>query len=123
MTRLVLTEGPSDRGVVEAIAELLNVPVRVLVMRGNRLQKAIRAIRAQVLSHEYSKVIVLKDLHKRREIDVEASLAKLPPTVAGVRVLPIAVGKAIEAWLLADSEGPSQLLRVSISVADPGSPR
>lgn len=57
---LVVVEGESDRGVVSAIAGKLGVAVRIIKMRGNRLDKAVRLIRQY---SDYDKAIVLKDLH------------------------------------------------------------
>jgi len=101
MTCLVVVEGESDKGFVEGLAEKLSLEVRVLKMRGNRPNKAIRIVKAALAAQNYSKVIVLKDQHESGE---EAVREKLQVIVTGIQhkhVHAIIVKRAIEAWILA----------------------
>jgi len=101
MTCLVVVEGESDEGFVIGLAERLGLKVRVLKMRGNRPDKAIRIVKAALAAQNYSKVIVLKDQHESSE---EAVREKLQVIVTGIQhkhVHAIIVKRAIAAWILA----------------------
>jgi len=62
---LIIVEGLTDKGFIEGIVEKLQVPCRVRIMRGNRPERASRLLKA--LMGEFSKAIVLKDLHRAVE--------------------------------------------------------
>ncbi len=99
--KLVLVEGITDKGVIDAIGEKLGIQVKTLLMRGNNPSKAIRIIKARLVEKEYDKVIILKDLHKLPENKVMEHLNKIAKNVQELKVQGIIVRKAIESWILA----------------------
>ena len=101
MTYLVVVEGESDEGFVHGLAEVLGVKVKVLKMRGNRPDKAIRLVRAELVNQSYSKVVVLKDQHKSREDTVLKKLQEIEAGIRHPRTYTIMVRRAVEAWILA----------------------
>ena len=104
MNVIVIVEGSSDRGAVEAILGKLNIKGKVLRMRGNNPDRAKRLIRSTCAGG--MKAIVLKDLHRLPEDIVSRHLKKIQSEAKGTmcNVQGIIVRKAIEAWILADIE-------------------
>ena len=104
MNVVVIVEGDSDRGVVKAILEKLNIKGKVLRMRGNNPDRAKRLIKSTCTSG--MKAIVLKDLHRLPEDIVSKHLKKIQSETKETtcNVQGIIVRKAIEAWILADTE-------------------
>ncbi len=116
---LVLVEGPSDKGFVEEILRRLGLKPRVLVMRGNRPEKAVRYLKAQ--KGDYDKAVILKDLHKRREEAVEKLVKKIYSRLKESRedtsrVKCIIVRRALESWFLADPEALEKTLGCRVNV-------
>jgi len=101
MEHLVVVEGESDKGFVYGLAERLGVKVKVLKMRGNRPDKVVRIVRAELANQKYSKVIVLKDQHDTSEDVVRRKLQEIKAQIKGHRIHTIMVRRAIEAWMLA----------------------
>ena len=101
MTYLVVVEGVSDKGVVEAIAKKLGVNIEVHLMRGNNPDKAARIINSTLEVNQYSKVVILKDQHRYPEDKIKELLNKALSKVNHPRKYGVIVKKAIEAWILA----------------------
>jgi len=119
---LVLVEGPSDKGFVEDILKRLGLKPRVIVMRGNRPEKAVNHIKAQKGS--YDKAVILKDLHEREETVVKRLLeriySKLKETGEETsKIRCVVVRRAIESWFLADPEALEKTLGCRVNVGDP----
>jgi hypothetical protein len=89
---VVIVEGPSDKGFIEGLCGRLGVKCLVLIMRGNRFDKARRLLRI----YEGHPRILVKDLKgSPRALDkIAGELGE-----AGARVV-VAV-KELEAWILA----------------------
>ena len=101
MTCLVVVVGESDEGFVYGLAKVLGVKVKVLKMRSNRPNKAIRLVRAELVNRSYSKVVVLKDQHRSREDAVLKKLQEIEARIRHPRIYTIMVRRAVEAWILA----------------------
>jgi len=102
---LVLGEGNTEKGVINAIAKRLNLKIRFLRMRGNKPEKLCTFIRTE---REYDKYIILKDLKPygkeevvKRKIDNVRS--KLDERTKN-KVKHVIVKQEIEAWFLADPQ-------------------
>jgi len=122
---MVIVEGESDAGVVEAIFSKLprkgrGPGLEVYLMSGNRLKKVPNVIRAR--SEKYDGIILLKDLHTLDEGElrsrIERTLSELPEYLSG-RVDYVIVRRAIEAWILADPDGLERATGHRPSVSDP----
>jgi hypothetical protein len=89
---VVIVEGPSDKGFIEGLCGRLGAKCLVLIMRGNRLDKARRLLKI----YEDHPRILVKDLKGSPR-----ALAKTARELgeAGARVV-VAV-KELEAWILA----------------------
>lgn len=101
-TCLVVVEGSSDEGFVEGIAERLGIRCKVLLMRGNKPNKAGRIIRS---FSGLRKAIVLKDLHGAGR-DVNTLLDRFRDLISQLRsnkieAYLIIVKRSIESWILA----------------------
>jgi len=108
MSSLVLVEGESDEGFIKGLAERLSLRIKILKMRGNRPNKAVRLIKAVLESQSFSKAIILKDQHSYPEeliqeklLQIREEISKTIKTDRKVFVHGIIVKKAIEAWILA----------------------
>ncbi|MCS7385830.1 MAG: hypothetical protein NDF55_03680 [archaeon GB-1867-005] len=101
MSILILVEGPSDKGVIQKITEKLNVKAKILLMRGNRPNKAIRLIKAALTRKPYSKIIILKDLHKHPEKTIKKNLSKVIKNINHTNIHTIIIKRSIESWILA----------------------
>ena len=95
---LVIVEGPSDSGFVEALCERLGQSCKVLVMRGNNPGKAKRMLR----SVEFSKAIVLKDSHNHSIEFLNKIKKEIEHTHPNVYV--VIVRKCIESWIVSGIE-------------------
>jgi len=112
---VVLVEGVSDQGAVRAVAKKLGIFIKVVIMRGNNLKKAVRIIRSY---KDYDKAIILKDLHRYDENAITRRLETIATRIAKPKVIPIIVKRAIEAWVLADPQSLSKELGVRVNVKD-----
>ena len=101
MQHLILVEGQSDKGVVQKITEKLNVKAKILLMRGNKPKKAIRLIKAELTRKAYSKIIILKDLHKYSQKVIKENLSSIIKNINHKNIRGIAIKRSIESWLLA----------------------
>lgn len=101
MTCLIIVEGQSDKGFIKGIADRVGTQVHVLLMRGNKPDKAARLIRVTLRQRSYGKVILLKDTHTKSEDKVrklgEGALKRVPHPSKHL----IIVKEAIESWVLA----------------------
>jgi len=122
---MVIVEGESDAGVVEAIFSKLpregrGLGLEVYFMSGNRLKKVPDVIRAR--SEKYDGIILLKDLHTLDEGElrsrIERTLSELPENLSG-RVDYVIVRRSIEAWILADPDGLERATGHRPRVGDP----
>jgi len=101
MQHLILVEGPSDKGAIQKITEKLNAKAKILLMEGNRPKKAIRLIRAELARKAYSKIIILKDLHKSTEKTIKEKISKIIKNINHKNIHGVIVKRSIESWLLA----------------------
>ena len=108
MSSLVLVEGESDEGFVQGLAKRLGLEIKILKMRGNRPDKAVRLIKAVLESQSFSKAIILKDQHSYPEeliqeklLQIREEISKTIKTDKKCCIHGIIVKKAIEAWILA----------------------
>jgi len=101
MKHLIIVEGVTDKGIVQKIAEKLGIHAKILLMRGNRQDKAVRLANSALAGEEYSKIIVLKDQHQHSENKILQTLDKIVGSIEHSKTYPIMVRKAIEAWILA----------------------
>jgi hypothetical protein len=90
---LVIVEGPTDKAFLENLCRRLKFPCKVLIMRGNRPEKAARLIR----TFNARKKFVLKDLHCLNPDFVERIKNELRRLDAHV----VPVRHSVEAWILA----------------------
>jgi len=100
---LVIVEGPTDEGFIKGIAEKLRARCKVLIMRGNRADKAYRLLEDHI--GEFNKAAVLKDVHRAGRdttsiIDQLASRIKQLETQE-IQLRVFSVKRSIEAWILA----------------------
>jgi len=100
---LIIVEGLTDKGFIEGIVEKLQVPCKVRIMRGNRPERASRLLKA--LMGEFSKAIVLKDLHRAGR-ETTTLINKLASKIRqiesqGLQSQVIIVKRSIESWILA----------------------
>jgi len=100
---LIIVEGQTDEGFIKGIADRLQAKCKVLVMRGNRADKAHRLLKAHM--GNFNKAAVLKDIH-RAGVDTTAIIDQLASKIKQLetqkiqlRVFP--VKRSIEAWILA----------------------
>ena len=106
----VVTEGPSDKNVVQEICRKERIRSTFRLMRGNNFTKAKRY--SISLFHDgCNKVIVLKDLHRSTSSEIETKFIEVELT--GEVKLCIAV-RAIESWLLADEWAFSDYLGIKV---------
>ena len=108
MSSLVLVEGESDEGFIKGLAERLSLKIKILRMRGNRPDKAVRLIKAVLESQSFSKAIILKDQHgypeeliQEKLLQIGEEISKTIKTDKKCCIHGIIVKKAIEAWILA----------------------
>jgi len=101
MTHLIIVEGITDKGVIQKIAEKLGIKTKILLMRGNRPNKAIRLANAELNTRKYTKVIILKDQHQQPENEIHKKLNTIAKNIQHPKTYTILVKKAIEAWILA----------------------
>jgi len=111
----VLVEGHSDAGFVEELCKRIGIGCRAFILRGNRVEKAVRKARA--LASSYRHILILKDAHwastdalDRFEEEVGRSLRDLMEEGIEIRVL--RVSKSIESWILAGlcEENPEEVV-------------
>jgi len=100
----VVVEGPSDAGFIEEVCRRVGVECRVLITRGNRVDKVARLIKAVAPYTE--QVLVLKDAHRLTERVLRGleerligKLGDLKDVIAKVKVLRVV--ESIESWILA----------------------
>jgi len=86
--------------VVQEIAGMIGVKVKVLIARGNRPRKMAQLINAEP-SEKYSKAIILKDQHRLSENKVNELLSRAIKEVKHPRKYSVMVKKSIESWILA----------------------
>jgi hypothetical protein len=100
---LIIVEGQSDKGFLEAVLKRLNVEFKILQQRGNRPEKAARMIKAESERSYFDKIIVVKDLHKL-EIDLIDEhlneIKRLLPQDLRSRTKTLIVRRSIESWIL-----------------------
>jgi len=101
----VFVEGSSDAGFIEEVCRRLSVKCKAFVLRGNRVEKAVRKARALVDTYNY--ILLLKDTHGLAEdtlekFDKEVSRDLMDLKDKGVVVRVLRVNKSIESWILAD---------------------
>ena len=101
-----VTEGPSDKSIVQEICRQLGIRTDVRRMRGNNFGKA-RALSARLFDAGCKKVIILKDLHTSTPSEIEG---KFRGEGFQSQVSLCIVVKAIESWLLADEKALSDYL-------------
>lgn len=94
---LILVEGDSDRGFVEGLCKHLKLDCDVMIMRGNRYEKAGRIINAMKSIRQFRKIVVLKDEHRLGRHILENFKNALKS--CGARV--VVVRKSVESWILA----------------------
>ena len=125
---IIAVEGQSDRGVVRAITEKIGNPkITFILMRGNRPDKVARSISSKAYQYmkkkePVDKIIVLKDLHGRREEEVEKHLEQIGNKIK--RIAPyhgIIIRHAIEAWILSDVSCLKESLGIVARQVDPES--
>ena len=107
---LVLVEGVTEKGAIKSIAKRLGVKIKVVLMRGNRIEKVRGVIRT--LGFRYDKFIILKDLHKYPEKTIIERYNRIRRTINAdlyERVKLVIVKYAIEAWFLADTDAVSRV--------------
>ena len=102
-TRLIIVEGPSDKGFIEGITEKVGIKCKVKLMRGNRPEKAARI--AKSYFRDTGKAIILKDLH-RASRDVTSLINRFKNIIIqlkneGIESQLIIVKRSIESWILA----------------------
>lgn len=126
---IIAVEGPSDRGVVKALLDRLNMHADIILMRGNRPRKIASKIVAKAHSLVsrglgIDKIIVLKDLHNYEEELVMNHLETIKQRVQQIgRYNGIIVRYAIESWILADISCLKKTLGISTRQIDPESIR
>jgi len=101
-----VTEGLSDKNIVQEICKKDGIKSAFRRMRGNNLNKAKRLAHL-LLSGGCKKVILLKDLHSSTSSEIKKKFEKTEFT--DKVKLCIAV-RAIESWLLADEKALSDYL-------------
>jgi len=118
---LVLGEGATDRGTIEAIGKKLKIRVRFLQMRGNKPDKLKTFIEVE---SEYDKYIILKDLHQSSEEKIREKFNSIRKTLhADLRSkVKLSIAKrAIESWFLADLQALERALncRIDTQIQNP----
>jgi len=118
---LILVEGISDKHFLKELAEKLKTNIKIQIMRGNRPNKAIRLVKSILKTQPYNKVIILKDLHRYTEEKVKKQIRKIENAIEklGFTAKGIIVKKAMEAWLLADPEAISKIVKHKVNVGNP----
>ena len=110
MNVLVLVKGVTEKGAIRSIAKRLDAKIKVVLMRGNRIEKVRGVIRT--LGSKYDKFIILKDLHKYPEKAIMERYNRIRRTISAdlrERVKLVIVRHAIEAWFLADTDAVSRV--------------
>jgi len=100
LTCLIVVEGVTDKSVIQEIARMIGIKVKVLVARGNRPRKIAQLINAEP-RERYSKAIILKDQHRLSESKENELLSRAIREVKHPKKYPVMVKKAIESWILA----------------------
>lgn len=102
----IISEGKSDRGVIEEICQKVGIRIKHKLMRGNNFDKA-KALAPLLFDEGCKRVIVLKDLHRATALEIETRYKKAG---LGSDIKLCIVLKAIESWLLADEMALSEYL-------------
>jgi len=103
----LLVEGPSDAGFVEELCKKIGVRCEVYVLRGNRVEKAIRMARSLAGgSRRVSHIFLLKDTHgtsdkKLASLEMKVNKGLRDLVESGVKGGVLKVNRSIESWILA----------------------
>lgn len=106
----VVSEGKSDKGVLEQISQKTGIIFKHRLMNSNDLRKA-KSYANILLEGGCNKVIILKDLHSSSQIETEKRFIK-----AGCKkeVKLCVVVRTIEAWLLSDEQAINDYLNTKM---------
>lgn len=102
---LILVEGVTDQAFIRGVAERLNIACKIVVMRGNKPEKAYRILN-KTYRGKFERAIVLKDVH-RAGIDRTPLVERLAGRIKqleeeeNIQVCVLPVRGSIEAWILA----------------------